>query len=247
MGSAFAITLREGFEAALIVTILLAYLNTVDRRDRFGVVWTGVLAATVVSVVAGLVIFLTAGALSHRAQEAFEGIVTLLAVGVLTWMIFWMRRQARHIRGELHQKVDSALAAGSARALGLIAFIAVLREGFETALFLFAAFRANEAQSAGLRVAGALLGLAAAFAIAYLIYRGGIRLNMRAFFLATGLMLLAVAAYLLDYGLHELQEIGWVPEVSWLRTAAWITYLAITGLLFFRPQRAPAPRTKIDA
>ncbi|HZA60645.1 MAG TPA: FTR1 family protein [Actinomycetota bacterium] len=240
MGAAFVVTLREGFEAALIVSIVLAYLNAVGRRDRFGSIWIGVAAAVGLSLVAGLIIFLTAGALSHRAQEAFEGIVTLLAVGVLTWMIFWMRRQARYIKGELQQKVDTALESGSTLALGTIAFIAVLREGFETVLFLFAAFRAAEAESAALRVGGALLGLAAAAVIAFLIYRGGIRLNLRTFFLVTGVMLLAVAAYLINYGVHELQEIGWIPEISWLRTAIWAGYLVVTGYLFFRPARATA-------
>jgi high-affinity iron transporter len=240
MGRAFIITLREGFEAALIVSIVLAYLHAVGRPDRRAAVWTGVAAAVAASVVAGAIIFWTAGRLSHTAEEAFEGLVALVAVAVLTWMVFWMRRQARHIKGELHQKVDSALAEGSTAALGAIAFVAVVREGFETVLFLFAAFRASK-QSAALQVGGALLGLAAALVIGYLVYRGGLRLNMRLFFRVTGVLILAVAAYLLDNGIHELQEIGWIPEVGWLRTFAWVMYLGVAGLLFFRPQRAAAP------
>jgi high-affinity iron transporter len=241
MGAAFIITLREGFEAALIVTIVLAYLNAVGRRDQYGAVWTGVLAAVGASLVAGLVIALGAGALSDTAAEAFEGVVALLAVGVLTWMIFWMRRQARHIRGDLQEKVDTALAQNSSLALGSIAFIAVAREGLETVLFLFAAFRATQAQATALRVGGAVLGLAVAMVLGYLIYKGGVRLNLRAFFLATGILILGVAAFLLSNGVHELQEIGWIPEVGWLRTAIWVAYLALTGYLFFRPARSRSP------
>lgn len=214
LGAAFIITLREGIEAALVVSIILAYLNAVGRRDRHGVVWAGALAAVGVSLVAGAVIFLAAGTLSETAEEAFEGLASFLAVGVLTWMIFWMARQARFIRAALQQRVDLALASGSTVALGALAFFVVVREGLETALFLFATLRATTDGSVLLGYAGAGLGLASALVLGYLIYRGGIRLNLRTFFRVTGAVILLVAAGLLANGVHELQEIGWIPGES---------------------------------
>jgi high-affinity iron transporter len=276
MGAAFLITLREGLEVALILSILLAYLNTIGRRDRHGSVWAGAALAGGVSLAAGLVIFLTAGSLSHRAEEAFEGIVSLLAVGVLTWMIFWMRRQARFIKGELQHRVDLALASGSAVALGVLAFFVVLREGLETALFLFATFRATSAGSTATGLLGAMLGLGAAAVLGYLMYRGGVRLNLQTFFKVTGALVLVVAAGLLANAIHELQEIGWLPfatgtafdiravlpdsgpglplqalfgynaNPSWLEFLAWAGYLLITGFLFFRPQPRPVTTPQPD-
>jgi high-affinity iron transporter len=272
MGAAFLITFREGLEIALILSILLAYLNTIGRRDRHGSVWTGAATAAGVSVAAGLIIFLTAGALSYTAQEAFEGLVAFLAVGVLTWMIFWMRRQARFIKGELQHRVDLALASGSAAALGMLAFFVVLREGLETALFLFAAFRAESTGSATLALVGAVVGLGSAGVLGYLMYRGGIRLNLRTFFKVTGALVLLVAAGLLAGGIHELQEIGWLPigtgtafdvrgvlpdsgpglplralfgynaNPSWLEAVAWTGYVLVVGFLYFRPQ---SPRSTV--
>lgn len=210
MGAAFLITLREGIEAALVVSIILAYLNTIGRQDRHATVWAGTGLAVLTSLVAGLVVFLTAGALSETAEEAFEGIASLFAVGVLTWMIFWMRRQARHIKGELQGRVDLALQTGSAVALGALAFVVVVREGLETVLFLFSAIRTTAESSVALGYLGAALGLLTAIALGFLIYRGGIRLNLRTFFKVTGALILVVAAGLLAGGIHELQEIGWI-------------------------------------
>lgn len=271
MGASFLITLREGLEIALIMSILLAYLNTIGRRDRHGSIWAGAGWAAVLSIAAGLVIFLTAGALSHRSQEAFEGIVSLLAVGVLTWMIFWMRRQARFIKGELQHRVDVALASSSTVALGLLAFFVVLREGLETALFLFATFRASTAGSTALSILGAVLGLGVSAILGYLMYRGGVKLNLRTFFKVTGALVLLVAAGLLASGVHELQEVGWLPfgaeaafdisgvvpdsgpglplralfgynaNPTWLEFLAWAGYLLVVGFLFFRPQPRRAP------
>jgi len=214
MGAAFLITLREGIEAALVISIMLAYLNGIGRRDRHGLVWAGTGVAVAVSLIAGVVIFLTAGALSETAEEAFEGIASLLAVGVLTWMIFWMRRQARHIKGELQERVSMALASGSALALPLLAFFVVVREGLETVLFLFSTIRTAAEGSLLLGYLGAFLGLATAVVLGYLIYRGGLRLNLRTFFKVTGALVLVVAAGLLAGGIHELQEIGWLPFLT---------------------------------
>lgn len=276
MGASFLITLREGLEIALIMSILLAYLNTIGRRDRHGSVWAGAGSAAAVSIAAGLIIFFSAETLSHRAQETFEGVVSLLAVGVLTWMIFWMRRQARFIKGELEQRVDVALASSSTIALGTLAFFVVLREGLETALFLFATFRAPTASSTATALLGAVLGLAVAGALGYLMYRGGIRLNLRTFFKVTGALVLLVAAGLLASGIHELQEVGWLPfgagtafdvrgvipdsgpglplralfgynaDPTWLEFLSWAGYLLAVGFFYFRPQPRPAPAPAVE-
>jgi high-affinity iron transporter len=217
MGASFLITLREGIEAALVVSIILAYLNTINRADRHGTVWAGVGSAVAVSLVAGVVLFLSVGALSETSEvaaEAIEGIGSLLAVTVLTWMIFWMRRQARHIKGELQQRVDLALGSESTWALAALAFFVVVREGLETVLFLFGAIREETTGSVGLAYLGAALGLGVAIVLGLLIYRGGVRLNLRTFFKVTGALILVVAAGLLASGIHELQEIGWIGGES---------------------------------
>jgi high-affinity iron transporter len=213
MGAAFLITLREGIEAALVVSIILAYLNAVGHRDRQYVVWAGTGLAVLTSLVAGVILYYTVGAISEtseRTAEIIEGIGSLLAAGVLTWMIFWMRRQARHLKGELQEKVDVALASGSNLALGALAFFVVVREGLETVLFLFGTIREEVVGSVALAYLGAALGLAVAILLGVLIYRGGIRLNLRTFFKVTGALILVVAAGLFAYGIHELQEVGWI-------------------------------------
>ena len=212
MGAAFLIALREGIEASLIISILLAYLRQLGRQNLSSMVWKGALLAVGVSLIVGTIIFALAGEFEGRAEEAFEGLITLVAVAVLTSMIFWMRRQGSRIRSELHERVDTALVAGG-WALGALAFVVVLREGVETALFLFATARATAEGAGGAwgQVAGALLGLAAAFAVGFLIYRGGIRLNIRTFFKVTGALVLVVAAGLFAYSIHELQEAGLLP------------------------------------
>jgi high-affinity iron transporter len=272
VGAAFLITLREGIEAALLISIILAYLNAIGRRDRHGTVWAGVGGAVGLSLIVGGVIFAIAGGLSHTASEVFEGLASYLAVGVLTWMIFWMRRNAIRIKGELQERVDLALASGSTFALGALAFLVVGREGLETALFLFSAFKASAETPAGLTILGALLGLALAVGLGILVYRGGIRLNLRTFFRITGALILVVAASLLVYGTHELLEVGafgflegtWlleeagavaVPmnlilrvvvglggEATWLELSLWLGYLVVTGWLFFRPHRVAVAR-----
>ena len=216
MGASFLITLREGIEAALVISIILAYLNTIGRRDGHRTVWGGVAAAIGISLVAGLVLNVTVGAISEtseRTAEMIEGIGSLLAVAVLTWMIFWMRRQARHIKGELQQRVDMALGSESTLALAALAFFVVVREGLETVLFLFGTIRASDevGSSVGLAYAGAALGLLTALVLGVLIYRGGLRLNLRTFFKVTGALILVVAAGLFAYGIHEFQELGWLP------------------------------------
>ena len=215
MGAAFLITLREGIEAALIIAILLAYLRQLGRTDRSRLVWWGTAAAIAVSLAVGAVIFGVAGRFEGEAEEVFEGLVTLSAVGVLTWMIFWMRRQAARIKSELHERVDAALLGGGF-ALASLAFVVVLREGVETALFLFATARATAQGAGGAagQAVGAVLGLGTALVLGYLLYRGGIRLNLRTFFKVTGALILVVAAGLFAYSVHELQEAGWLPFLT---------------------------------
>jgi high-affinity iron transporter len=264
-------------EAALIVAIILAYLRSVGRSDRSSLVWSGVGTAAAASLAAGAIIFVIAGGLPHTAGEIFEGVASFLAVGVLTWMIFWMRRNAIHLKSELQGRVDLALASGSGLALAALSFFVVVREGLETVLFLFSAFQAGSETSGALRFLGAVLGLAVAVGLGVLFYKGGIRLNLRTFFRVTGVLILIVAASLLVYGTHELYEVGafrfledtglLAPagavgaltglinrivvglrgQPTWLEFAAWLVYVAVTGVLFFRPARAPAPRRTPDA
>ncbi|HYF12146.1 MAG TPA: iron uptake transporter permease EfeU [Actinomycetota bacterium] len=215
MGAAFIIALREGIEAALIVSILLAYLKQLQRTDRSKLVWWGTGLALAVSIAAGTLIFVIGGEFEGTAEQVFEGLVTLSAVVVLTWMIFWMRRQGARIKSELQEKVDTALVAGGF-ALAALAFFAVLREGIETALFIFAAAEgtAVEAGGIGAQLIGAALGLGLATVLGVLLYRGGIRLNLRTFFRVTGAVLIVIAAGLFAYSIHELQEAGWFPVLE---------------------------------
>jgi high-affinity iron transporter len=212
MGAAFVIALREGIEAALIVSIVLAYLKQLGRADRSRLVWWGTGLAVLLSAALGTLIFAVGADFEGTAEQVFEGLVTLTAVGVLTWMIFWMRRQGARIKSELQHKVDTALVAGGL-ALAALAFFAVLREGVETALFLFAAAEGTAVEGGGIgaQLVGAALGLVLAIVLGVLLYRGGIRMNLRSFFKITGAILIVVAAGLFAYSVHELQEAGWFP------------------------------------
>ena len=209
--AAFLVMLREGVEAALIVGILLAYVNRIGRRREWQWVWAGTISASVLSLIAGIVIFSTIGALDDRAEEIAEGVVAWVAAGLLTWMIFWMGSQARHIRGRLEGEVDTALASGGGGALAAIAFFAVLREGLESALFLISTTVGTEADR--LQLLGGMLGLTAAVVIGYLIYRGGTRIDIRAFFRVTGVLIILFAAGLIAKGIHEFQVVGLLPTV----------------------------------
>ena len=273
MGSAFLITLREGIEAALIISILLAYLRQVGESGQARLVWIGSAAAIVVSLAAGAVLYAIGAEFEGTAEQVFEGLVTLFAVAVLTWMIFWMRRQGGRVKSELQQRVDAALMGGGL-ALGSLAFVAVLREGIETALFLYGA---EQAAGQGLlpTVLGGLLGLSVAAVLGYLLYRGGLRLNLRAFFRVTGVLIIIVAAGLFAFSVHELQEAGWLPfltqpafdishqlsdesgvgamlraligyndDPSVLEVIAWASYLLVAGFLFLRRTSTPAPAVR---
>jgi high-affinity iron transporter len=211
MFSALLITFREGLEAALIVGIILAYLVKIRRTDLSRYAWLGVGSAVIVSLAAGVAIYATAGELTGRAEEVFEGSAMLLAAGVLTWMVFWMHRQTTSVRASLQSQIDAKVAGGSWLGLATLCFVAVVREGIETVLFLFAASRT--AESPLLAPVGGLLGLAIASGIGYALYRGTARLNLKAFFNVTSAVLIVFAAGLLGHAVHEFNEVGIVPAV----------------------------------
>jgi high-affinity iron transporter len=196
------VTLREGFEAALIIAVVLAYLRQVGALDRARSVWAGAAAAGAVSAAAGTVLFVTGRELDGTAEALFEGVVMLGAVVVLSLMIVWMQRQARTQGAQLRGRVDAALSVGGGALFGL-AFLAVLREGLETALFLFAAAgKAQPVQAVG----GALAGLALAAALGWAVYRGSRRLPLRSFFNITNLILVGFGVYLVWVGVGEFGE-----------------------------------------
>jgi high-affinity iron transporter len=211
MGAALLITLREGIEAALIVSILLAYLRQLGRMDRARSILWGVLGAVAVSVAVAGALFAVAAEFKGVGEQIFEGLTTLVAVCVLTWMIFWMRGQGGKVKGEIQHKVDDALAGGGV-ALGAVAFAVVAREGIETALFLFGATEATQGRGGTLPgVIGGLLGLGIASALGYLLFKGSVKLNLRTFFTYTGGIILVVSAGLLAFSMNELQEAGVLP------------------------------------
>jgi high-affinity iron transporter len=211
MLSSLLITLREGLEAALIVGIILAYLNRSGNRRAHRSVWLGTVLAVAASIIAGAIIFFAAGELSGRAEEVFEGTAVLIAAGVLTWVVFWMRRQAANIRNHLDAQLDSTLTSRSSLGLVTLCFVAVVREGIETVVFLFATTRVDESPT--LSALGGFLGLVLAVILGYSVYKGASKLNLRAFFSTTSLLLIFVAAGLLAHGIHELHEAGIIPAV----------------------------------
>lgn len=258
----FLIGLREGLEASLIVGILVAYLVRTGRSEQLRAVWAGVAAAVVLSVGFVLVLDATSNSLSDRAAEIFAGITSLIAVVLVTWMVFWMRRAARGMASELQGKVDVAMTVGPV-ALGATAFVAVAREGLETALFLWT--NAKSSGDSATPFVGAVLGLAVAVVLGWLLYRKAVTINLSTFFAWTGAALIVLAAGVLAYGIHELQEAGvlalgtatayditsWYDESSWygsllkgifhfnadptvLEVVAWATYLTVTMTLFVR-------------
>jgi high-affinity iron transporter len=270
----FLIGLREGLEASLVVSILVAYLVKTGYRDRLRDIWIGVGAAAALSLGFGAVLTFTSQSMTFEAQEGFGGVMSILAVGLVTWMIFWMKRQARFMKKELEGKLASALAMGST-ALMVIAFVSVAREGIETSLFVWSA---TQATSGTRPLLGVVLGLASAVALGYLLYRSAVSINLAKFFKYTGIGLVIVAAGVLAYGLHDLQEAGWiggltntvfdisaqVPLSSWYGTllkgafnfnpaptvvelSVWVVYLVSVMTAFLWPSRSAPTRPKHDA
>ena len=263
MLSTFLIALREGLEASLIVGILVAYIVKTDRRNLLAAIWTGVSIALVASFALGGFLSFTSAELSDRGEQFFAGTTSFLAVGLVTWMVFWMKRAARTLRDELHGKVDNALSAGPV-ALAAAAFFAVAREGLETSLFVYTNFRTVDTTPGA--TAGLILGLAVSVTLGYLIYKRSIKLNLSKFFTVTGVALIIVAAGVLSYGIHEYQELGWLPgensfawdisswmakdsipgtllggtigfdvNTSWVQLILWASYLALVLRLYLKP------------
>ena len=206
------IALREGLEAALVVSIIVAYLVKSDRRDALPKLWLGVGLAALVPLVAGAVMTWGPKTLTFQAQEILGGLLSFVAVGLVTWMIFWMGKNARELKGELEGSLSKTLAeGGSGWGVVWIAVVAVGREGVETALFVWATVRSSIETSIVQTTAGVVTGLVLAIVLGVLIYQGAVRINLRIFFAVTGYFLIVVAAGIVAYGIGDLQEAGLLP------------------------------------
>jgi high-affinity iron transporter len=210
MITSLVLSLREGLEAALIIGIVLGALRRTGRSDLNGSLWAGVVSASIVSLLAALLLRLIDKELTGSAEQIFEGVTLLLAAGVLTWMIFWMRRQSGNIKSELEGKVSRAELGKGGGALFFLAFIAVLREGIELALYLTASALTSSALQT---MIGTVIGLSAAFVLGYLMYTATVRLNLQRFFQVTSVILILFAAGLIAHSVAEFNEAGIIPAV----------------------------------
>jgi high-affinity iron transporter len=273
MLATYLIGLREGLEATLVVSILIAFLVKSERKDRLKLVWIGVVAAVALSVLFGWLLSYTETTLlqDFKQQELFEAVTSIAAICFVTWMIFWMRRAARGMAGELRNKMQDALAVGSL-AVGVMAFLAVVREGLETSLIFYAAVQGADLNGGPL--VALIGGILTAVAIGYLMYATAVRINLTVFFRWTGVLLILVAAGIFKYGVHSLQEAQILPgqsdiayhaagvldpstwyatlltgmfnitaEPTVLEVVAWVAYLVPVLVLFLWPARKPAPVT----
>jgi high-affinity iron transporter len=234
------IALREGVEASLIVGIIAAFLVKEGRQDTLRQMWAGVAVAVALCVGIAVMLRVIGEQLPQREQEGLETVIGVIAVAAVTYMIVWMRRNARGIKKVLEGNAANALASGSTMALVAMAFLAVLREGFETSVFMLAAFQDSTDTVAA--STGAVIGLLAAVAIGIGIYRGGVRINLTRFFRVTGLILVFVAAGLLATSLHTAHEAGWFDglqsqalDLTWLVQPGTISGSLLTGMLGLQP------------
>ena len=266
MLSTFIIALRERLEAALIVGILVAYLVKSDQRSLLRALWSGVAVAITASLAFGAFLSYTSAELSDKGEELFAGTTSIVAVGLVTWMVFWMKRAARGLRDELHGKAAVAVTTG-ALSLATLSFFAVAREGLETSLFLYTNFKTVGAFSTA--TLGLVLGLALAVGLGYGIYNRAVKINLGKFFTYSGVALIVVAAGVLSYGIHEFQEFGilpgpdafawdvtsWMPKesfiaallggtigfdttTSWLQLLVWVAYLGLTISAYLSPAKS---------
>ncbi len=231
------VVLREGFEASLIVGIVLAFLNRTGRRDGFVAVWVGVAAAVAISIAVGVGLFAVGAELHGTAEYLWEGSAMLLAAVLLTWMIFWMRRQARTLRTDLEGRVDGALGDGSFFTLAAVAFVAVLREGVETALFLFSSASGTNPLVSTI---GGLIGLGVALVLGFAFYKGSSRLNLRRFFTLTSALLLVFAGWLLARAIAEFAEAGVLPGNEIVLWGTFLLFALPTLFVYFRPKSRPS-------
>jgi high-affinity iron transporter len=266
--SNYLIGLREGLEAALVVSILITYLVRTNRQNQTIFVWLGVLAAVLLSLLfGGLLTFTRFSALStHASQETFGGLMSILAVALVTWMIIWMRDTGAKMNQELQGKLENAISGGVV-AVVVMAFTAVAREGLETALFFFSAVQAVGTTFEP--ILGFVLGISTAIVIGYLLYRRAVKINLKRFFTVTGHFLILVAAGVLSYGMHDLQEAGLLPgldhlafdvsatvsvdswfgalakgifnfspQTSWLEAGVWVAYTVFAVWIFNRKKKS---------
>jgi high-affinity iron transporter len=236
----FLIGLREGLEATLVVSILVAYLVKSGRRERLRLVWVGVAAALALAITVGaLLTFVFANLNSFYQQELMGGGLSIVAVALVTWMIFWMRRTARHLKVDLQGKLEAAIQMGPF-AVAVMAFLAVGREGLETTLFFWNA--AEQAGEAATPLTGFIGGILVAVALGWALYRGALKINLARFFTWTGVLLIFVAAGIFSYGFHDLQEIDLIPGLGTLAfdvsnqipPTSWYGEL-LKGILNFQP------------
>jgi high-affinity iron transporter len=215
----YLLSLREGLEAALIIGIVLGALRKIRRTDLAPALWLGTLIAVGISILAAVLLTLFGLNLEGSAEKIYEGFTMLIAAGILTWMIFWMSGQARHLKGELEDGVNKAAAhyATGKRAIFWLAFVAVAREGVELALFITAAFFAGNNENIGLNIiqtlAGVVLGLGTSILLGWSLFATTVRLDLRRFFQVTGFLLILFAAGLVAHGVHEFNEINWIPSI----------------------------------
>ena len=213
----YLLSLREGLEAALIIGIVFGAVNKIRRNDLAPAVWLGTLSAVAVSILTAILLTSFGMSLEDPAEAIFEGITMLIAAGILTWMIFWMGKQARFLKSELEEGVNKAAASTGKRAVFWLAFVAVVREGVELAIFITAAFFAGSPGQANSNIiqvlAGTILGLGTAALLGYTIFATTVRLDLRRFFQVTGFLLILFAAGLVAHGIHEFNEVGWIPAI----------------------------------
>lgn len=213
----YLLSLREGLEAALIIGIVLGAVSKIRRNDLSPAVWLGTLSAVAVSILTAVLLTSFGMSLEERAEQIFEGITMLIAAGILTWMIFWMGKQARFLKSEIEAGINKAASSTGRSAVFWVAFLAVVREGIELAIFVTAAFFAGDQSQISSNIiqtlAGTILGLGTAALLGWTLFATTVRLDLRRFFQVTGILLILFAAGLVAHGVHEFNEVGWVPAI----------------------------------